>query len=209
VYTPPSFQVDEPAKLFEMMAAYPFATLVTSVGGKTEITHLPVLVERDSGEMGTVIGHIARANLHWKETEGVEAVVVFQGPHAYISPRWYEAHNVVPTWNYVAVHARGRLAWTEDRDELRDVTWRYVEQFERTFESPWSMETNDESLNEGLLEAIVGFRLTITHLEGKCKLGQNHDAHRRLRVATALQQRDDTAERRIGEMMMQSIEGSD
>ena len=107
MYVPTAFAETDEGKLHEFMQAYSFGLLVSTHGGEPFATHLPFLLDRNAGPHGTLVGHMARANPHWHDLEGQTVLAVFSGPHAYISPTWYESENVVPTWNYVAVHAYG------------------------------------------------------------------------------------------------------
>jgi transcriptional regulator len=131
---------------------------------------------------------MARANPHWRELAGQTALAVFTGPHAYISPTWYEAENVVPTWNYVAVHANGPVELVEDRDALLDILERSVAVYEAAMPSPWVLDTAGPFVGR-LLGQIVGFRLDIERLEGKWKMSQNHPIVRREKVIRALEAR--------------------
>jgi transcriptional regulator len=142
---------------------------------------------------------MARANPQWRELAGRTALAVFTGPHAYVSPTWYEAENVVPTWNYVAVHAYGTVRLVEDRDALLDVVRRSVAVYEATMPRPWALDESS-SVVDRLLPHIVGFRIGIERIEGKWKLNQNHPAGRRRKVAAALSERGGEA-RAVAELM--------
>ena len=106
MYIPAHFAETDRTKLFDFIERHSFGLLVSQLNGEPYATHLPLLLDRHSGPWGTIVGHMARANPHWQTTDR-QALVVFSGPHVYVSPTWYEAENVVPTWNYVAVHAYG------------------------------------------------------------------------------------------------------
>jgi transcriptional regulator len=142
---------------------------------------------------------MARANPQWRDVEG-EVLVVFSGPHVYISPSWYEAEGTVPTWNYVAVHAYGTFHVVEDRESLLDILHRLVQIHEGTRPVPWIF---DESAGhvETLLKSIVGFRIEVTRLEGKWKLSQNQPEERRRKVIRALEGYDDDDSRAIAALM--------
>ena len=149
---------------------------------------------------------MARANPQWRDVHG-EVMAVFSGPHAYVSPSWYEEEGTVPTWNYVAVHAYGTLHVVEDRDSLLDILRRSVAAYESPLPEPWPF---DESAGhvEMLLKAIVGFRIEITRLEGKWKLSQNHSEGRRRKVVRALAERPDEDSKEIARMISEGINGS-
>jgi transcriptional regulator len=172
MYVPASFAEPDKAKLHDFMRRQSFA-LLTSLGGNGLIaSHLPLLLDADAGPHGQLIGHMARANPHWRDVRG-EVMAVFSGPHAYVSPSWYEEPGTVPTWNYVAVHAYGTFHLVEDRDALLGVLRRSVREYEGRRQRPWIFDESGDHLDR-LLGSIVGFRVEITRLEGKWKLGQNH-----------------------------------
>ena len=114
MYLPAAFVEHDPAKLFAAIERYSFGILVSDRNGEPFATHLPFLVDRSLGPRGGLLGHMARANSQWESADGQSVLAVFSGPHAYISPAWYEAERVVPTWNYVAIYAYGTLRVVED-----------------------------------------------------------------------------------------------
>jgi transcriptional regulator len=181
MYVPDHFREDRPEVLQDAMRRIGFATLVTQ---GLEANHLPMLL-RD----GMLHGHVARANPVWKAGAG-EALAVFLGPHAYVSPNWYpskaETGKAVPTWNYLTVHARGALNWIQDTDWLRAHVTALSATHEAGRENPWAIDDAPASYVDGLLRAIVGFELTIKNLEGKWKLSQNRDAADRAGVRDGL-----------------------
>ena len=120
MYIPAAFQQTDKTKLHDFIEANSFGLLVSTHGGEPFATHLPFLLERDAGPHGCLVGHVARANPQWHGLDGQTVLAVFSGPHAYVSPTWYEAENVVPTWNYVAVHAYGPCRLVEDPDRLTE-----------------------------------------------------------------------------------------
>jgi transcriptional regulator len=190
MYVPPAFSESDPDTLFDFLRAHSFATLVSHDGDEPFASHLPFLFDRaplaHTLPQGRLLGHMARANPQWQSAHGRRVMVVFQGPHAYVSPTWYEEANVVPTWNYVAVHAYGTLEAIEDRDRLGEIVARTVATYEAGMPTPWRLESQDAGFIDQLLGAIVGFEIPIDRLEGKWKLNQNHSATRRERVARAL-----------------------
>jgi transcriptional regulator len=190
VYIPPSFRVDDVAVLHEFVEEYSFAMLVSVRGGVPFVTHLPLLLDR---EHGVILGHLARANLHWEAFGGgAESAAIFRGPHAYISPAWYTAAPAVPTWNYAAVHVYGipRLL-TEDR------TWEVVDQtvkkFETTRAAPWQHEL-PEDFRQKMLRGIVAFEMPIARIEGKFKLGQNRSEADQAGMLAHLREGDSAAQ---------------
>ena len=206
MYVPASFKIADAAEVHGFMRRHSFATLVTQGGGGMTATHLPILLDADAGPRGTLLGHVARANPQWKTAEG-EALVIFAGPHAYISPSWYETPGTVPTWNYVAVHAYGALQLVEDSGSLHDILTRMVSVYERGMPEPWSYDVADPDL-DGMLKAIVGFRIEITRLEGKAKLNQNHPEERRRKVVRALESQPDEDSQAIAGLMAATLKPS-
>jgi transcriptional regulator len=200
MYVPPHFAETDRVALHDFIDAHSFGLLVSELSGAPFATHLPFLLERDRGSHGALVGHVARANPHWKELAARPALAVFSGPHAYISPRWYEAENVVPTWNYVAVHASGRATVIENPGELLDIVRRSVAVFEAGEPQPWALDTSSPFV-ERLVAQIVGFRIEIETLEGKWKLNQNHTAERRAKVVRALDARGGANARDIADLM--------
>src|SRR4051812_19316497 len=121
MYIPNHFAENDLNKLHGAIERYSFATLVSQNNGDLEASHLPLLLDRDAGPSGTLLGHMARANLQWRRAAGQEVLSIFNGPHAYVSPQWYQATEVVPTWNYVAVHAYGRLELMDDETTTKEL----------------------------------------------------------------------------------------
>ena len=190
MYTPTAFAETDLATIHAAIERYSFATLVSSSAAGIEASHLPLLLDRQAGPYGTLIGHMARANSQWRSIAGQEVLAIFSGPHAYVSPTWYAAPSTVPTWNYVAVHATGRLRLVEDSQELLQMVRDFVTHYERNMPQPWSIDATADFL-DNLVRQIVGFRIEITRLEGKWKLNQNHPPDRRERVVAALQVQGD------------------
>lgn len=181
MYMPASFRQDDLAELHAQMQASPFALLASAGSDGVQASHLPLLLEPGEGEFGTLYGHFARANPHWRELQsGAEALAVFSGPDAYISPGWYPAKaehsKVVPTWNYIAVHARGPVELIEDPERLLQIVSRLSDRHESGRAQPWAVSDAPRDYIDSMLRAIVGFALPIRRLEGKWKLGQNRSA---------------------------------
>ena len=188
MYIPASFHETDQIKQHDFMEQHSFATLVSRQDQETVASHLPLLVDRAVAPHGRLIGHFARANTQWQTAANQQVLVLFHGPHAYISPTWYAAQNVVPTWNYIAVHAYGTLRLIEDHERLRDILQRTVRRYESTRPQPWSMESPEPEFLAKLLAAIVGFEIDIERLEGKWKLNQNHSSERRDNVIHRLRE---------------------
>lgn len=204
MYTPSAFAQDDPEILARFMRQHSFATLVSCHDQTTTASHLPILLECTGGKPARLLGHMARANAQWKQANGHEVLVIFQGPHAYVSPRWYAERNTVPTWNYTAVHAYGNFQLL-DAPETRELLFRTVSEYETPMDSPWSMDEIDPEFLEQLLLQIVGFRIEISRLEGKWKLNQNHSEIRRRRVIDLLRTQRNPDSQKVAELMEQSL----
>lgn len=178
MYIPKYFAENDTETIAGLIADFPFGVLVSGGVGAPLASHLPFLVEQRDGE-NMLIGHMARANPHWQMFEsGGEALVVFQGPHGYVSPNWYASAGQVPTWNYAAVHVYGvpRLVTAERTFEVIETLTRH---FESGLPQPWSMDGIATDKRDMMLGALVAFEVPMTRVEGKWKLGQNRsDADR-------------------------------
>ncbi|MGC4006885.1 MAG: FMN-binding negative transcriptional regulator [Pirellulales bacterium] len=173
MYVPPAFAVTDDETLRRFIAEYGFGLLVSQHDDAPFATHLPMLLRPDEGPRGTIVGHVARANPQWTQLAGRTALAIFTGPHHYVSPTWYETPNLVPTWNYAAVHVYGRIETIDDEAALLDLLHDVVDTYEQAQPRPWTFE-NDDTFIRRMLGQIVGFRLTIERIEGKFKLNQNH-----------------------------------
>lgn len=201
MYTPSLFRVDDPAKARELMRRHPFAVVVTHGEAGLQASHLPLLVRDEPAPLGTIVGHMARANPHWRELEDREVLVVFSGAHAYVSPSFYARPDVnVPTWSYVAVHATGRARAIHDADRLRALVDEQVGVFEAGLERPWRTLQADDKVGR-LLGGIVGFEIAVERLEAKVKVGQNRDADDRSAAAAVLAGLPDEGSRAIAAWM--------
>ena len=205
MYNPASFAEHDVSKLHAFLRRHSFATLVSSGEGGLVASHLPLLLDPRAGRLGHLLGHMARANPQWRQVEG-EVLAIFQGPHTYISPSWYEEPGLVPTWNYVAVHAYGTLQLVDQRGELLEILRHAVAFYEGPRPEPWSLDLEGERL-EGLLRSIVGFRIEISRLEGKWKLSQNHPEERRRKVIRGLRQQSGDDSQQIATLMEQRLPG--
>jgi transcriptional regulator len=162
---------------------------------------LPFIVEAgpaDGSRPGRLRGHMARANPQWRDFAGEEVMVVFAGPHAYVSPAWYDAAESVPTWDYTAVHAYGVPQIVDDPAEVRAVLEALVERNERGFATPWEMRGLSDTYIAGMMKGIVAFDIPIARLDAKEKLSQNRPAADQHRVAAALARSNDPTDREIG-----------
>jgi transcriptional regulator len=204
MYVPSHFAESDLLTLHDFIERHSFGLLVSQVEGRPFATHLPFLLDRTRGPYGTLVGHVARSNPQWKELADRPALAVFSGPHAYISPTWYESVNVVPTWNYTAVHASGRPALIEDRAALLEIVKQSVTVFESTMPNPWVLDTTGPFVDR-LLEQIVGFCIPIDTIEGKWKMSQNHPVERRDKVIRALLTQNNPEAQAVAEIMTQQL----
>ena len=176
MYLPSHFEQNDPTALRALMAAHPLATWVCVVNGEPVINHLPLHLDSNRGEHGTLIGHVARANPVWRSAPS-SSVVIFHGPQAYVTPSWYptkrEGGKVVPTWNYAVVHAKGLPRFIHDKDELHALVSRLTDRHEAQRAHPWSVNDAPREYTQAMLGAIVGLEIEITQLQGKFKLSQN------------------------------------
>ena len=173
MYVPTAFTVDDPAALHAVMTENPFATLVTANADEPFATHLPLRHFPAEDGPGTLVGHVARANPQWRQFQpDRDVLAIFHGPHAYVSPTWYETKLAVPTWNYVAVHAYGRVRRVEDAAEIRSQLRDLTAYFENSLPQPWAPDLPDDYWDR-MTQAIVLFEISLTRVEGKFKLSQN------------------------------------
>ena len=191
MYLPSAFRQDDLAELHAQLQASPLALLTSAGAAGVQASHLPLLLAPDEGEFGTLYGHFARANPHWRDLQGgAEALAVFSGPDAYISPGWYpskaEHGKVVPTWNYIAVHAWGQAEVFDEPERLLELVSRLSDRHEQGRAQPWAVSDAPREYIDAMLRAIVGFALPIRRLEGKWKLSQNRSASDQAGVRTGL-----------------------
>ena len=188
LYVPPAFRVEQRSVLVDFIERNAFGTLVSSGPAGLQVSHVPFLAETQ-GEALTLLTHFARGNPHARSLEGAEHVLaMFQGPHGYVSPTWYENHPAVPTWNYAVVHASGR-ARPIDQARLRSLLARLSAKYEAGSAEPWRMQDLDSDYVAKMLNAISGFEIEVVKLEGKFKLSQNRPGRDAALVADALESR--------------------
>jgi len=211
MYLPHHFTESRPEVLGAFMRAHPFATLV-SLGGDGLIgTHLPMLWDPAPAPFGTLTGHIARPNPQAKGAKGgVDALAIFHGPQAYISPNWYpskrEHGKVVPTWNYIAVHAYGPLKLVDDAEWLRRLVTRLTDLHESFSAVPWKVTDAPDDYVEKMLSAIIGIEIPVTRLLGKWKASQNRTNIDRERVVQGLKERDAAGDRTMSEWVRATLD---
>lgn len=205
MYTPPAFRIEERAEIHAMMRACRLATLVTATEDGLMATPLPLVLAEDEGDHGVLYGHLARANPQWQKPVLGEAMVLFSGPDAYITPSWYETKRetgkVVPTWNYGAVHAYGPVEFFDDPERLRDAVTRLTQLHESGRAEPWAVSDAPEAFVAAQLRGIVGLRLPITRLAAKLKMSQNRPAADRRGVAEGLAASERAGDRAVAALV--------
>jgi len=208
MYVPAHFEESRPEALHALMTAHPFGTLVTHGGSGLDANHIPFDLDPAQGPMGILKAHVARANPVWQDVaNGDEVLVIFRASDAYISPNWYpskhETHRQVPTWNYMVVHAHGRITIRDDERFVRGVVARLTRTHESVQPDPWKMSDAPAEYVDTMLKAIVGLEIEITRLEGKSKLSQNKEVRDIRGAGRALLAQGSTL---IGEAMLASAD---
>lgn len=198
MYIPPPNRVQDPQKINAFIHAHAFATLITRSGAQTTASHLPVLFDENKNVLRS---HMARANDQWKMLESSDEVLcIFHGPHAYISPSWYVQQHTVPTWNYAVVHVYGKATLVEER-ELKQIVLDTTAKFESTMPQPWQIPLSEKEIDE-MLKAIVGFKIDITRVQAKFKLGQNRSREDQEKMLLNLQSAPDSDSRVLAQFIL-------
>jgi transcriptional regulator len=201
VYLPPHFTETREAVLLEHIERHDFALLTTHGESGMIASQVPFLTERRDGQI-YLQGHLARGNPQCLDIyAGGEALAIFTGPHAYISPSWYEMGPAVPTWNYASVHAYGACRAMDDAGWLRGLLRRLSERHEAREAAPWRMQDLPEPFLAGMMNGILGFEIAVARLEGKFKLSQNRPATDRPRIIAQLEARDDADSHGVARLM--------
>jgi transcriptional regulator len=199
MYVPSAFREDDLAALHATISDARLANLVTATAEGLVATPLPLLLAPEEGPHGTLYGHVARANPQWKLPPMGEAMALFMGPDAYVSPSWYpskqEHGKVVPTWNYIAIHAYGPAEFFDDPDRLLELVTKLTDRHEGPRAKPWAVTDAPPPFIRAQLRGIVGLRMPILRLEGKRKMSQNRSEADRRGVAAGLAGSDLTSER--------------
>lgn len=205
MYIPPAFREDDLPTLHAVIRDARLANLVTATEEGLVATPLPLLISPEEGPYGTLYGHVARPNTQWRLEPKGDAMALFTGPDAYISPSWYrskaEHGKVVPTWNYVAVHAYGPAEFFDDADRLLDVVTRLTKRHEGSRATPWAVADAPEAFVRSQLRGIVGLRMPIMRLEGKRKMSQNRTPEDRAGVAAGLAGSDRMTDRDVAALI--------
>jgi transcriptional regulator len=190
MYSPSYFQETRPEVMHDLMRAHALACIVVTTPDGLVADHVPLHLCADGSEHGSLVGHVARANPLWRNADGAQVLVIFQGDDAYISPNWYPSKavdgKVVPTWNYAVVHAHGTLRAIHDAAWILDLLNTLTNEHEQSQSHPWKVEDAPADFTDKLLAAIIGIQIDIQSLSGKWKMSQNRPASERAGVADGL-----------------------
>lgn len=205
MYMPPAFRDDDPQSIRDTIRAARLATFVTATAEGPLASPLPLFLDPDEGEHGTLYGHLAKANPQWRVPPIGDGLAIFMGPDAYVTPSWYETKRetgkVVPTWNYVVVHAAGPVEFFEDPDRLLAVVDRLTRLHEGGLAAPWSVSDAPADFIRAQLKGIVGLRMPIARIEGKRKMSQNRSEADRAGVVAGLQASDRPADQAVADLV--------
>ena len=212
MYVPKHFEQSRLSVLHAFMREHPFVTLITDGVDGIEANHVPVILDTTCGELGTLQGHVARANPVWQQVSpGADVLAIFQGANAYVSPSWYPSMKKhgkgVPTWNYLVVHAKGKVRWIQEPDWLLTFLETLTDSHEKNLATRWKVSDAPSDYIEAMMKCIVGFEIVATEVKGKWKLSQNRDNSDRLGVISALAKSSDQAACVVAEMMAEADDG--
>ncbi|WP_421385087.1 FMN-binding negative transcriptional regulator [Bacillus salacetis] len=198
MFIPKDFKMEDPEMLMQFIHENSFGILFSHNAQGPHATHLPfILAQKDQPEL---IGHMAKVNQQWKGLDGKKVLVVFSGPHSYISASWYKEKKNVPTWNYVAVHVEGTIEIINDSHELYSILQESVDFYEKDLEKPWKTEEEEETVTR-LLNGIVGFKINVEKIEGKWKLNQNKSKENKEEVIKNLRKEEIYDSHSIADLM--------
>jgi transcriptional regulator len=201
MYVPSHFQMKDKEAAFKVMKENSFATVISTIDGVPEATQLPLLLDANNEYL---YGHFARPNPQWRNIENQKVLVVFQGPHCYISPSWYETKTAVPTWNYVTVQVYGEATLVNDDLEIQAYMNKLVLQYEEV-DSTYKLEEVDANYIAGLNKGIQAFKIKITKIAGVEKLSQNHSKERQELVIKNLQLSKNENEQKVAALMKENL----
>ena len=212
MYRPKYHALTDIAEMQAHIDQHPLGAWVCTGAGELIANHIPFVLEREGGQLGRLTGHVSRANPVWRQlADGAPSVVMFMGPQAYITPAWYpgkQAHGkVVPTWNYVTVHAHGVMRAVEDPEWMLSMLHRLTNAQESTWSKPWKVSDPPADYVRQKLRGIVGIELTIERLEGRMKVSQDEDLADRHGTAEGLMQETDSQAQAIAALLLRKIQG--
>ncbi|MGV3538992.1 MAG: FMN-binding negative transcriptional regulator [Rufibacter sp.] len=198
MYIPPHYRQEDLEKQLAFMRQYPFATLVSQKEGRPFASHLPFVTEVVDGQV-LLLSHMARNNPQWQDLQDQEVLVIFQEPHAYISPTLYNKTLNVPTWNYTAVHAYGALQTVEEPQAVFALLEKMMQTYEPAYQAQWQQLPGH--YKEGMARGIVAFEIVVTEIQAKEKLSQNRTIEERVRISESLKESKDSAVAALGHLM--------
>lgn len=201
MYIPKHFEINDEDTIYDFIEKYSFATLFSQHNGEPYATHLPLILNK--GE-SALYGHFARPNSQWKDVENQQVLVVFQGPHCYISPSWYETTKAVPTWNYVSIHLYGEMEIVEDRKVIFDSLNDLVNKYESP-DSPYNLNNVEPQFIEGMSKGIIAFKINISKIEAKAKLSQNHPVERQELIIQHLERTSNQDNIQVASLMKKNL----
>ncbi|CAM3570643.1 protease synthase/sporulation negative transcriptional regulator PaiB [Aeromicrobium ponti] len=200
MYIPKHFKINED-EAFTVIKENSFATLFSQHNGQPFATHLPLILNKENT---CLYGHFARPNPQWKDILNQTVLVIFHGPHCYVSPSWYETNKAVPTWNYTAIHVYGEVELIEDEDELIGSMHDMVLKYEAP-DSSYRLQDIDPDFLAGMNKGVQGFKIKINSIEGKAKLSQNHSRQRQELIVNHLEKILNTDEQQISKFMKENL----
>lgn len=201
MYIPTHFEVTDEALIYDIIKDYSFATLFSQHNGMPFATHLPLTLNNENTYL---YGHFTKANPQWNDITVQTVLAVFQGPHCYISPSWYETNKAVPTWNYITVHVYGVIELLKDENELVNSLNDMVVKYEVP-DSSYKLQDVDADFLSGMNKGVQGFKIKINKIEGKAKLSQNHPLDRQKLVIHHLEQIPSDNEQKIASLMKANL----
>lgn len=206
MYMPPLNKEEDTSTLLAFMQNHSFVTFVSTIQGELIATHIPVMIHKEQDDL-IILGHLARANPHCNAFDKEESLIIFTGPHAYISPTHYDKLESVPTWNYAVVHAYGvpqKLSFKDNPKQMQQMILDLIREHEQNYEKQW--EDLSEKYKHGMMQGITGFKMKITKLEGKYKLSQNKNKNEQTKITRALLASPDATVSETGLMMQEKLE---
>ena len=211
MYVPTHFAETRVDVLHDLIRSHPLGALVVLASDGLNANHIPFEIDPEPAPYGTLRGHVARANPVWQDSANTDALVLFQGPHAYISPAWYatkqEHGKVVPTWNYAVVHAHGPLRVIDDRVWLREFVETLTQRYESQRIAPWKVSDAPADFIDTLVGSIVGIEIPVLRLTGKWKVSQNRPEKDRLGVAQGLLEQENGSNHTMAQLLRQKNKG--
>jgi len=208
MYVPRHYAVTDRQQLHDFIKGNGFGIMFSGNGPEPVASHLPFILDESAGEQGTLLSHMAGANRQWRHADGQQVLTVFQGPHTYVSPTWYQDPETVPTWNYVAVHVYGILKVVQDQERIQNILARITDYYEASLPQPWKAEFTSEYAQQ-MVKRIVAFEIEIDKMQGKWKLNQNHPEERRRRVVDVLKTMPDDNSQGIVTLMEPGLDSKD